>query len=573
MANGSPTIQLGAGECFEVPGLVVDPGIEELRARFSPDHPDFVPGVTITDAGAIAETNPPEERGRDPKRTFFVRTGDPNGLGEKIEWDGNHFKEFPSEAFDAIVKDVTQSLGGRNIVYDVRGRLGADPSLSIPTRAITDSVTGAIFAGNMYREPRAAGDPASEFEQAGLPGIDVIYLPNDTDKIDPAKYGLQDLLGDKRTSIVVTNPDTGKIVSLGVGYQGSEKKCPYTQVCLMAAEVGAMPWHASAVHIPGVGVVLIVGLSGTGKSSLSAGLGRQLADDEALLRNGRVSNLEGGIYPIAKGLRLEKERALFKAITDKRGALSRVLLQNAVVAQDGRVLFDDTSLTDNTRASVPFTSEYLENIIEGGEGGPLAAIVLLNMDPRGVMPPIAKLNSVEAQQAAYALGATGKSAAQVNDKPGLAMSFGMGAPFLPRPSTYLKQFKDLQRPANRPDVWMVNTGWTGGPQFHEDKGREGERMPIQDTLDMMRAALTGKLDGAEMVEDPRFRGLMVPKIIPGSESATALMDTRANYKGPVEEFDAEADELAAELREKGAARFAKSEAMRHLVDFLPVPLR
>ena len=542
--------------------LVVNPTHGELFDALDPSDPENAArwDVKVTDTGALAEVNPAAERARNPKQTFFVRDGEHGGPeGEKIYWEDTvGFQPMERATFTALVADSLDHLRERT-VYQTERQVGAAEGYAFPVDTITDSPWSADFSNNMFldREAAAVGEN---------PPLTVIVLSHDDDKINPADFGLEDQLGTEPTGLILTDPETGTVLIRGFGYDGPIKKTVFTLMNHYLPDMGVFPGHASASEGPEGDVAWNFGLSGTGKSTIgNLFQDRKLIGDDELMftPGGKTANMEGGVYPIVLGISPETEPALFgAAFTPRPPAENRALFQNVVVGEDGHVDVHDKSLTANTRVSVPM--EYIPGSKESGEGGPPESIFFITKDVGGVLPPIARLTP-ESSMFWFLMGPTSTTAAEIGGQPGATFSRFFGSPFMSRhPAVYMEQLGNVIE-AYQPKVWLVNSGFTGGPE-----GAGGQRIGIPETKAMVGAAMSGELDDAEFREDERFK-IMVPWSIPGSESASNLLVPRHTWQNPAE-YDRRADAFAKKFLDHFQAQYAGDPALAGFEQFSPAPL-
>lgn len=455
-------------------------------------------GLLAQGGALVVDTTP--YTGRSPLDKYVVR--DPEV--EDAIWWGEVNRPFPPEAFQALYERVAAYLSGRDLyVQDLY--VGADPRYRLPVRVVTESPWHALFARNMFLYiPRGQEEPA-------LPPFTVVHAPYF--QADPERDGT-------RSEVFVGISFSRKLVLIvGTRYAGEIKKSLFTVMNHLMPEQGVFPMHASANLGPEGDTALFFGLSGTGKTTLSADPNRPLiGDDEHGWSPEGVFNFEGGCY--AKVIRLspEDEPLIYRAST-RFGAI----LENVVVDPESRtVCWEDASKTENTRASYPLA--FLEGAVTHGQGGHPRAIFFLSADAYGVLPPIARL-SPEAAMYYFLSGYTARVAGTERGitEPKATFSACFGAPFLPRhPGVYARMFGEKIR-KHRPQVYLVNTGWTGGPYG------VGYRFPLSVTRALLQAALSGALEGVAYREDPLF-GFQVPLEAPGVPQE--LLDPRATWPDP-----------------------------------------
>ncbi|BEV46049.1 phosphoenolpyruvate carboxykinase [Afipia carboxidovorans] len=441
----------------------------------------------LTREGALcAETG--EFTGRSPKDKYTVR----DTLTDKtMSWSTN--QSITPEQFAVLHADFIKHAEGMTLyAQDLCG--GADPKFQIKTRVYTELAWHSLFIRTMLRRPETAA--LADF----VPELTIIDLPSF--RADPARHGV-------RSPTVVAIDFTRKIVLIGgTHYAGEMKKSVFTTLNFYLPEQGVLPMHCSAnVGAKGDAAVFF-GLSGTGKTTLSADPQRTLlGDDEHGWGPDGVFNFEGGCY--AKTIRLSREAE--PAIYDASLRFGAVLENVVVDPQTRAVDFDDGSKTENTRSAYPL--DAIPNASPTGCAGQPKNIVMLAADAFGVLPPIAKLTPSQAMYH-FLSGYTAKVAGTergLGSEPQPEFSACFGAPFLPRdPTVYGEMLRKLIAKHNV-DCWLVNTGWTGG------KFGIGNRMPIKVTRALLTAALDGSLRNVAFRTDPYF-GFAVPTALPGVPS-------------------------------------------------------
>ncbi|GAA3846718.1 phosphoenolpyruvate carboxykinase [[Pseudomonas] carboxydohydrogena] len=441
----------------------------------------------LTQEGALcAETG--EFTGRSPKDKFTVR----DALTDTtMSWSTN--QSITPDQFATLHADFIKHAEGMTLyAQDLYG--GADPKFQIRTRVYTELAWHSLFIRTMLRRPETAA--LADF----VPELTIIDLPSF--RADPARHGV-------RSPTVVAIDFTRKIVLIGgTHYAGEMKKSVFTTLNFYLPEQGVMPMHCSANVGPRGDTAVFFGLSGTGKTTLSADPNRTLlGDDEHGWGPDGVFNFEGGCY--AKTIRLSREAE--PAIYDASLRFGAILENVVVDPQTRAVDFDDGSKTENTRSAYPL--DAIPNASPTGRAGQPKNIVMLAADAFGVLPPIAKLTPSQAMYH-FLSGYTAKVAGTergLGSEPQPEFSACFGAPFLPRdPTVYGKMLRELIAKHNV-DCWLVNTGWTGG------KFGTGHRMPIKVTRALLTAALDGSLRDAKFRTDPYF-GFAVPTSLPGVPS-------------------------------------------------------
>ena len=468
----------------------------------------------LTMQGAFAAVTAPHT-GRSAKDKFLVE--EPGSSG-RIWWEKN--ARLDPAAFDRLLEDVRGYLDSRELfVEDLFA--GADPAYRLPVRFISPNAWHALFVRNMFI--RAVPAELAQFR----PGFTVLHAPDF--QADPQRHGT-------RTGTFIVIHFGKKLVLIGgTRYAGEMKKSIFSALNYILPPQGVMPMHCSANVGPAGDTAIFFGLSGTGKTTLSADPSRQLiGDDEHGWSDRGVFNFEGGCYAKVIRLRPDTEPEIYAATQMFGTVLENVVLDPAT----REVNFDGDTITENTRACYPI--DYIPNHLPSGAGGHPSNIVFLAADAFGVMPPIARLT---ADQAMYHFlsGYTAKVAGTERGvtEPSATFSACFGAPFLPlHPGVYAKMLGErISRHKAR--VWLVNTGWTGGPYG------TGTRMKLAHTRAMLRAALSGVLDKAKFTKDPVF-GFEVPNSVPDVPSA--ILSPRSTWTDSAA-YDSQARKLATMFRE------------------------
>ncbi len=465
---------------------------------------------TLGQGGAFLVTTG-KQTGRSPKDKFVVETP---GVKDAIWWENN--PPMSPEAFDTLHEDMLAHLqGGDVVVQDLYG--GADPAHRLDVRVVTELAWHGLFIRHLLRRPSA-----SELETFD-PEFTIINCPSFL--ADPDRHGC-------RTETVITlNFEKKLILIAGTAYAGENKKSVFTLLNYMLPEKGIMPMHCSANHAPGnpADTAVFFGLSGTGKTTLSAEPSRTLiGDDEHGWSDRGTFNFEGGCYAKTINLSAEAEPEIY-ATTSKFGTV----IENMVFDPDTFELdFKDDSLTPNMRCAYPL--HYISNASETAIGGHPKNIVMLTCDAFGVLPPISRLSPAQAMYH-FLSGFTSKVAGTERGvtEPQPTFSTCFGAPFMPRrPEVYgkLLQEKIAKHDA---DCWLVNTGWTGGAYG------TGSRMPIRATRALLSAALDGSLNEGAFRRDRNF-GFDVPVSCHGV--ADILLDPRRTWDDTTA-YDAQAQKL------------------------------
>jgi phosphoenolpyruvate carboxykinase (ATP) len=450
-------------------------------------------GVIAADGPLVVRTG--THTGRSPKDKFIVR--EPSS--EANVWWGDVNHPISEADYDRLRGRLMGYLADRSL-YSQDLFIGAHPAHRRSLRVYTETAWASIFARNLFRRPTAP-DLASF-----APNFTIIDVPSF--EADPGTEGVR-----SGTAILV-HLGRMEVIIVGTMYAGEIKKSAFTVMNYLMPDEGVLPMHSSVnVGVAGDPVVFF-GLSGTGKTTLSADPLRSLiGDDEHGWGTDYVFNFEGGCY--AKTIRLSSmyEPDIF-ATTKRFGTI----LENVDIDPVTRELdLDSERITENTRGAYPL--HYIGNADPTGIAGTPRAVVFLTADAFGVLPPISRLTR---EQAAYHFisGYTAKLAGtEIGIKePSATFSAGFGAPFLPRhPGVYARMLIDRLERYDAP-VWLVNTGWTGGPYG------VGSRMNIAHTRNMVRAAIGGSLDDSPTVVDPIF-GLTIPTVVPGVPSEVLVPRT------------------------------------------------
>ncbi|MDR0808479.1 MAG: phosphoenolpyruvate carboxykinase [Gemmobacter sp.] len=449
--------------------------------------------------------------GRSPKDKHVVRSP---GVEDKIWWENN--AAMTPDAFDRLHADMLEHMKGRDyFVQDLYA--GADPEHRLDVRVVTELAWHGLFIRHLLRRP------AREALDSFVPEFTIINCPGF--KADPARHGC-------RSDTVIALNFEKKLILIGnTAYAGENKKSVFTLLNYLLPEKGVMAMHCSANHAIGrpEDAAVFFGLSGTGKTTLSADPSRILiGDDEHGWSEKGTFNFEGGCYAKTINLSAEAEPEIYG--TTHRFA---TVIENMVFDPETFELdFHDSSLTENMRCAYPL--EAISNASTTGMGGHPKNVIMLTCDAFGVLPPIARLTPAQAMYH-FLSGFTSKTPGTERGvtEPTPTFSTCFGAPFMPRrPEVYgkLLQEKIAQHGAS---CWLVNTGWTGG------KHGVGKRMPIKATRALLTAALDGSLSGVEFRKDPNF-GFEVPVAVPGVDSQ--LLDPRATWTDKAA-YDAQAAKL------------------------------
>ena len=455
----------------------------------------------------VVETG--KHTGRSAKDKFIVRDGETE---DSVWWDNN--ASMTPAHFAALKADFLDALKGKDTLYvaDLFG--GSQPEFRVNVRVINELAWHNQFIRTMLVRPTA--DELDGFE----PEYTIIDLPSF--RADPERHGT------RSETVIAVNLSEKLILIGGTKYAGEMKKSVFGILNYLLPPQGVMPMHCSANIGPDGKSAVFFGLSGTGKTTLSADASRTLiGDDEHGWSDTAVFNFEGGCY--AKMIRLDPEaEPEIYATTRMEGTV----LENVVMDDAGEIDLDDNTLAENTRGAYPLSS--IPNTSEENMGPPPSNVIMLTADAFGVLPPIARLTPDQAMYH-FLSGYTAKVAGTEIGvtEPEATFSTCFGAPFMPRhPSVYGNLLKKRIAEGGA-QCWLVNTGWTGG------KYGTGHRMPIKATRALLNAALDGSLGDAEFRKDPNF-GFDVPVSVPGVDAA--ILDPRSTW-GDAEEYDRTAQKL------------------------------
>nr|WP_315151752.1 phosphoenolpyruvate carboxykinase (ATP) [uncultured Flavobacterium sp.] len=501
-------------------------GIENATIQYQLS-PNELHDITIqsrqgieSNTGALA-INTGEFTGRSPQDRFIVK----DSITEDKVWWGNINIPFEPAAFDALYKKVTAYLSNKEIfVRD--SYVCADTNYRLNVRVVTETAWANLFCHNMFL--RLTNEELENF----TPEWTVICAPGFF--ADPAVDGT-------RQSNFAILDFTKKIALIGgTGYTGEMKKGIFSALnFILPVFKNTLPMHCSANVGEDGDTAIFFGLSGTGKTTLSADPDRKLIgdDEHGWTNENTVFNFEGGCYAKVINLTEENEPDIFRAI--KKGAI----LENVVFkVGTNEVDFEDISITQNTRVSYPI--EHIDNIQPGSIGKNPKNIFFLTADAYGILPPISKLTAGQAAYhfiSGYTAKVAGTEAGVTEPQPNFSACFG--APFMPlHPTKYAEMLSAKMKEANV-KVWLINTGWTGGSYG------TGSRMKLKYTRAMITAALKGELDSVDFVNHDVF-GIAVPQSCPNVPSE--ILNPKNTWEDP-----ALYNTKATELAHKFEANFAK----------------
>jgi phosphoenolpyruvate carboxykinase (ATP) len=476
-------------------------------------------GLLAKDGPLVVETG--KHTGRSANDKFIVR----NAATESTVWWGKTNKAMEPTAFDRLHQDFLAALAGKETLFvaDLFG--GSQPEHRVRVRVINELAWHNLFIRTLLVRPES--DELADF----VPEYTIIDLPSF--RADPERHGC------RSETVVAVNLEKKLILIGGTAYAGEMKKSVFGLLNFLLPPQKIMPMHCSANIGPGGDTAIFFGLSGTGKTTLSADPNRTLiGDDEHGWSDTAVFNFEGGCYAKMIRLSAEAEPEIF-ATTRRFGTV----LENVVIDPVTRELdLDDPSLAENSRGAYPI--DFIPNSSEKNMGPLPRNVVMLTADAFGVLPPIARLTPDQAMYH-FLSGYTAKVAGTEIGvtEPAATFSTCFGAPFMPRhPSVYGNLLKERIAKGGV-DCWLVNTGWTGG------KYGVGKRMPIKATRALLNAALDGSLKNAEFRKDPNF-GFEVPVHVPGVDDR--ILDPRVTWADG-EDYD----RTAARLVDLFVANFAE----------------
>jgi phosphoenolpyruvate carboxykinase (ATP) len=511
-------------------------GIENAKIQYQLS-PNELHDITIqsgqgveNSTGALA-INTGEFTGRSPQDRFIVK----DSITEDKVWWGKVNIPFETAAFDALYKKVTAYLSNKE-VFVRDSYVCADTNYKLNVRVVTETAWANLFCHNMFL--RLSKDELENF----TPEWTVICAPGFI--ADPAMDGT-------RQGNFAILDFTKKIALIGgTGYTGEMKKGIFSALnFILPVFKNTLPMHCSANVGEDGDTAIFFGLSGTGKTTLSADPARKLIgdDEHGWTNENTVFNFEGGCYAKVINLTEENEPDIFRAI--KKGAI----LENVVFkAGTNEVDFEDVSITQNTRVSYPI--EHIDNIQPGSIGKNPKNIFFLTADAYGILPPISKLTAGQAAYhfiSGYTAKVAGTEAGVTEPQPNFSACFG--APFMPlHPTKYAEMLSKKMKDANV-KVWLINTGWTGGPYG------TGSRMKLKFTRAMITAALNGELDDVAFVNHNVF-GIAIPQSCPNVPNE--ILNPRNTWEDK-ELYDKKARELAQKFEDNFAKfkEFANAEIL------------
>lgn len=498
--------------------------------------------------GAIAVWTPSESTGRSPKDTYVVKRPT---VDKNIDWDSPNNIPMDPQTFDMLFEDALKTLGTTKEIFLTTRAIGASGDYSLQVKTVSNQAITALFTDNVFRPvPKDIKNS--------------IFYPNEFtilvcpyDKLDRSKYDgklRMENTSKKLTSNMAIAMDFENLIGIvyGSAYCGSVKKLMFTVMDYLLPQKGILPLHCSANEGKRGDVALMLGLSGTGKTSLSSDPERALlGDDEHGWDDKGIANFEYGCYAKMINLHPVKEKEIYDAIMhtaspEKHGAI----VENAMIYPNGVFDFNDGRYTENSRGSYPLS--FLKNIKESSVGGHPQAILFLTADANGVLPPVAKLSRNQAMLW-FMMGYTSKLAGTETGivEPQSTFSRFFGGPFMPcNPDVYAKMLGE-KMDKFKTQVYLINTGWSGGAYG------TGKRMDIQLTRAMVSAAISGELEKVSYVKDERFH-LAVPTSCPGVNDSSIL--SPKNTWSDKQAYDERANKLAQEFK----SNFIKSYGNKNI---------
>jgi phosphoenolpyruvate carboxykinase (ATP) len=513
----------------------------------------------ISESGAMATWTPPESTGRSPKDTVIVKR---KANEKNIDWSSPNNLPIGENTFNLLVDDALDYLKEAHKLYRTDRVVGADVNYALPVTTVTTHALAALFTDNMFRPiPKNIDKSIYSDEPFYLLHIPYKKLKSkkykgllrklSNEEIEKRVFSDDDVHCETTNMVVATDFDKRIGVIIGSAYMGSMKKMLFTTMNYLLPFDNVLPLHCSANEGEDGSSALLLGLSGTGKTTLSADPKRKLiGDDEHGWSQKGIANFENGCYAKMINITAKSEPDIYNAVMHKdKYTKHGAIVENAMVYPNGKFDFFDTRLTPNSRASYPLT--YLKNIKKSSKSGHPNTILFLTADAYGVLPPISKLNPNQAMLW-FLMGYTSKLAGTETGvtEPQATFSRFFGQPFMPlNPNVYADMLgKKMKK--HKTDVYLINTGWTGGPYG------VGKRMKLSYTRKMVDAALEGKLRHVDYVYDDLFH-LNIPTEVPGVPRS--ILFPKNTWEDP-KAYDKMAHKLAKEF----AKAFDKNYGDKHI---------
>lgn len=486
----------------------------------------------ISEGGALVTWTPPESTGRSPKDTYIVRHPETE---DTIDWDSPSNIPMDPDTFDMLLEDAQKTLFRKSKLYITDRVVGAETRLALPVRTVTDQALTVLFTDNMFRKT------PNDIDESAFSDRQFVLLVLPFDKLDTEKYaGRLRKLPDGTPSRMAVAMDFDRMLGVvyGSAYGGSVKKMIFTVMNYILPGENVLPLHCSANEGHNGDCALLLGLSGTGKTTLSADPRRALlGDDEHCWSDYGIANFENGCYAKLINLKEEKEPEIWDAVFRRTHYLYHgAIIENAMMYPDGRFDLDDERYTPNSRASYPLA--FLSNFKLSSKSGHPEKILFLTADANGVIPPVSKLTPEQAMLW-FLMGYTSKLAGTETGiiEPVSTFSRFFGEPFMPRNPEVYDTLLGEKMKQHHSQVYLINTGWSGGPYG------EGKRMDINLTREIVNAVLNGSLSDVEYEEDDIFH-VMVPRECPGVP--TEVLVPRNTWKDK-QAYQIRAEKLAAEF--------------------------
>ena len=494
----------------------------------------------VTETGALQTWSASNCTGRNPKATFIVKHGK---SVKEVDWSSSAANPMSREDFEKLWGYGLERLEKKDNVIILNRVIGADAKSALPVEVVTDHALTGVFVDNMFR------NLPENIEQSILKdqGFTLLSLP--FDKIP------EEVFKSDGQMCVVIDFERRLGLILGNSYLGSVKKLMFTAVNYILPQYDILPLHCSANEGDKGDSTLILGLSGTGKTTLSADVKRALiGDDEHSWSDHGIANFENGCYAKLIDLKKDQEPEIYRIALEEKIPVEEngTIIENAMIYPDGSFDMSDRRLTANSRTS--YLLSRLKNVKEGSCGGHPKTILFLTADANGVLPPVSKLNEDQAMLW-FLMGYTSKLAGTETGvtEPQSTFSRFFGEPFMPRhPEDYTSLLRE-KIAKHKSSVYLINTGWSGGPYG------VGKRMDIEITRRIVEATMSGELENVEYREDKRFH-IQVPQSCPGVDSE--ILNPRNTWDDK-EAFDQRANKLAQDFSDYFDKHFSgASEELR-----------